>query len=344
MRAAEVSRPGVVAVVHRPDLEPGPEELLVAPTGVGICGSDVEIVDGDLAYFRTGLSTYPIVPGHEWTGRVLAVGDAAPGFEPGDLVVGETVIGCGDCRLCDDGLDHLCPDRREAGIMGMDGALATQMLFPARAAYPVPQELGEAAALIEPASVAVYATRRAPCRDRSVLVVGAGTIGLLALQAARSAGASQVTIADAHQADRLILARELGADRTFHVDTDGGNPLDAIADPGFDVVLECSGSPAAVNLALAAVRPGGRVALVGLVGQASVPVDVEAIVLNDFDVVGVAGSPGVWPDTIRLVASGAIDVRPLITHRVPLGQVAEAVDLVRRRADGAIKVLVEPQQ
>ena len=142
-----------------PDPTPGEGELLIAPSAVGICGTDVEIFEGSLAYFRMGIASYPIVPGHEWAGEVVDVGRGVTGFSPGDRVVGEVAIGCGVCVRCRAGRQHLCARRTETGIVHMDGAMASRLVFPAAFAHRV--ELpARAAGLVEPTSVALHAVRR----------------------------------------------------------------------------------------------------------------------------------------------------------------------------------------
>src|SRR4051812_42731688 len=211
-------------LVERPDPAPGEGELLIAPTAVGICGTDVEIFEGSLAYFRMGIARYPIVPGHEWTGEVVEVGKGVNGFAPGDRVVGEVAIGCGVCVRCRAGRMHLCDRRTETGIVHMDGAMASLLRFPAAYAHRVDFD---GAALVEPTSVALHAVRRGDVGGKNVLVVGAGPIGLLVAQCARGEGASSVFIADRRE-DRLTLAAALGVPR-FEALSDYDQPVAAAA-------------------------------------------------------------------------------------------------------------------
>src|SRR3954451_19204827 len=189
MHAIEFHGDERLELVERPDPTPGPGELLIAPTAVGICGTDVEIFEGSLAYFRMGIAQYPIVPGHEWTGEVVEVGRDVRDFSPGDRVVGEVAIGCGVCVRCRAGRHHLCARRTETGIVHMDGAMASRLVFPAAFAHRVDLS-ARAAALVEPTSVALHGTRRGDVAGRTALIVGAGPIGLLAAQCARADGAS----------------------------------------------------------------------------------------------------------------------------------------------------------
>jgi 2-desacetyl-2-hydroxyethyl bacteriochlorophyllide A dehydrogenase len=245
MRAIEFHGDERLELVERPDPTPGPGELLIAPSAVGICGTDVEIFEGSLAYFRMGLAEYPIVPGHEWTGVVVDVGKDVHGFTPGDRVVGEVAIGCGVCVRCRAGRSHLCARRTETGIVHMDGAMASRLVFPAAYAHRVDMP-ARAAALVEPTSVALHAVRRGDVAGKTVLAVGAGPIGLLVAQCARAEGASQVVVTDV-RADRLTLAAALGF--ATHAapapeEEEGGAPAGwAGGPPGGDPVGAPGGGP-----------------------------------------------------------------------------------------------------
>jgi L-iditol 2-dehydrogenase len=328
MQAIEFHGGERVELVERPDPRPGPGELLIAPEAVGICGTDVEIFEGSMAYFRDGLAAYPVVPGHEWAGTVLETGPGADGFAPGDRVVGEVPIGCGRCVRCRAGREHLCATRTETGIARRDGAMATRLAFPAAYAHRV--ELpARAAALVEPTSVALHAARRGAVAGRTVAVLGAGPIGLLAAQCARAEGAGTVLVADTRP-DRVALAQQLGF-----------APLPGdLAPDDVDVTILCAGGEAALDAALRTVRPGGTLVAVGLCGKTSIPFDFDQVVLRDLDIRGVLGSVGQWPDAIALVASGAVRAEPLVTAAFPLAQAREALDTLA--APGTLKVLVTP--
>ena len=345
MRAIEFHGEERLELVERPDPSPGEGELLIAPTAVGICGTDVEIFDGSLAYFRMGLARYPIVPGHEWTGEVVDVGPGVSGFSAGDRVVGEVAIGCGVCERCVAGRRHLCAKRTETGIVHMDGAMASRMVFPAAFAHRV-ELLPRAAALVEPTSVALHAVRRGRVAGQRVLVVGAGPIGLLAAQCARAEGAASVVISDT-RADRLTLAAALGFP-----------PLDGISGPSLeewadtrplqavpeldliDVAILCAGGPVAIASAFAAVRPGGTVVALGLSGAPTIPFDFDGLVVRDVDLIGVLGSVGFWPDAIELITSGRVLTEPLVTGSYGLERTRDALEQLVK--PGTLKVLIEP--
>jgi 2-desacetyl-2-hydroxyethyl bacteriochlorophyllide A dehydrogenase len=325
VRAIEFHGAERLEIVERPDPAPGPGELLIAPAAVGICGTDVEIYDGSMAYFRDGLAAYPIVPGHEWAGEIVDVGYGVSGFAPGDRVVGEVAIGCGRCVRCRAGRPHLCARRSETGIVRRDGAMASRLVFPASHAHRVELE-PRAAALVEPTSVALNAARRGEVRDRSVAVVGAGPIGLLSAQCARAEGAAAVFVADP-RADRVNVARALG----FGPVPEGEDEV--------DVAILCAGGEAAVDAALKTVRPGGLVVAVGLCGAPKVPFDYDRLITHDLAVRGVLGSTGLWPDAVDLIAGGAVETGPLVTAVFGLEDTRAALEALQTN----LKVLIDPR-
>src|SRR4051794_35410491 len=330
MRALEFHGNEQLEIVERSDPAPGEGQLLIEPTAVGICGTDIEIFDGSLAYFRMGLAQYPIVPGHEWTGTVLEVGRGVAGYAPGDRVVGEVAIGCGVCVRCLAGRRHLCARRTETGIVHRDGAMASRMVFPAAFAHRV--ELApRSGALVEPTSVALHAVRRGRVAGERVLVVGAGPIGLLAAQCARAEGAASVVVSDTRP-DRLTLAASLGLASAAGLE---GSDRDLI-----DVVILCAGGPAAIASAFAAVRPGGRVVALGLSGAPTIPFDFDGLVVRDVDLIGVLGSVGFWPDAIELIASGRVRTEPLVTGTYSIEHTRDALEQLVQ--PGTLKVLIEP--
>jgi L-iditol 2-dehydrogenase len=332
MRALVISGSGRHAVVDH-DLPPaGPGDLLLAPLAVGLCATDLELLDGSMVYLRDGRARLPLVPGHEWVAQVVDSDAAGSGFAVGGLVVGECSIGCGDCHVCASGAYHQCPRRQETGIMNRDGALAQQLRFPARSAHPVPPGVAvEDAVFAEPTAVALRAVLRSGAEPRSrVLVVGGGTLGWLAA----------AVFLDLLDAD--VAALEPDADRMERLMSLGVRA--AGAGEVFDVVLEASGNPSGVAAALDRLGPSGRLVVIGLTGAESVPVDLDRVVVNDQVVLGSLGSPDVWPQALELLGRGRVRPAALVTHRYPLEAVGEAVATMRDRAPGTGKVLVLPQE
>src|SRR5215210_1147704 len=234
MRALVISGAGRYGLVEH-DLPPaGPGDLLLAPLAVGLCATDLELLDGSMVYLRDGRAHLPLVPGHEWVARVVDPGAQNSGFAVGDVVVGECSIGCGDCPVCTSGAYHQCPRWQETGVMNRDGALAQQLRFPARSAHAVPRGVAvEDAVFAEPTAVALRAVLRSGAGPRSrVLVVGGGTLGWLAAAILLDLLHADVAALET-DAGRLERLAELGV-RT------------AEAGETFEFVLEASGSPSGV--------------------------------------------------------------------------------------------------
>jgi threonine dehydrogenase-like Zn-dependent dehydrogenase len=230
---------------------------------------------------------------------------------------------------CIAGRHHLCARRTETGIVHMDGAMATRLVFPAAFAHRVDLP-ARAAALVEPTSVALHAVRRGVVGGRGVLVVGAGPIGLLVAQCARAEGAADVVITDRRQ-DRLAVAAALGF---------AAYAGDAGADDGIDVAILCAGGPAAIAAAMATVRPGGTVVALGLSGAPTISFDFDSLVVRDIDLVGVLGSVGYWPGAIELIADGRVQTEPIVTATFPLERTRDALEHLV--SPGTLKVLIEP--
>lgn len=348
MKAVELYGHEHAEIVERLTPRPGPGELLLAPLAVGVCATDVEIYEGSMVYFRTGMARYPVVPGHEWVAEVIDVGEDVSGFREGDRVVGECSIGCGTCAACSAGRYHLCRLRTETGILNRDGAMAERMLFPAQSAFAIPADVpASAAVLVEPTAVALNAVRRVSLAGQAVLVLGAGTIGLLALQCAVASGADEVLIADP-SAGRRAIAERLRAGSTLAISPSPAEDADLLHERlgarEIDSVIVCTGAASSLAFALDHVRLGGTIIAVGLTSRADLPVDVDRLVVGDITLHGVLGSPGRWPDTIRLIASGQIATEPIVGTPFPITCVCEALEGVRDQTNGTPKVLIDPRQ
>jgi L-iditol 2-dehydrogenase len=331
MRALVISGAGRHALAEHELPAARPGDLLLAPLAVGLCATDLELLDGSMVYLRDGRARLPLVPGHEWVARVVDAGAPDSGFAVGDLVVGECSIGCGDCRVCAAGAYHQCPRRQETGVLNRDGALAQRLRFPASSAHAVPPGVTvEDGVFAEPTAVALRAVLRSGAEAGSrVLVVGGGTLGWLAA----------AVFLDLLDAD--VAALEPDAGRMERLTALGARA--AGAGERFDVVLEASGSRSGVAAALDRLGPSGRLVVIGLTGLESVAVDLDRVVVNDQVVLGSLGSPDVWPQALALLGRGRVRPSVLVTHRYPLEAVGDAVATVRDRAPGTGKVLVLPQ-
>ncbi len=322
--------------------EPGPGEVLIRVKATGICGTDVEIVDGTMPYFTIGSARYPIIPGHEWSGTVAALGPDVTGFEVGDPVVGECSIGCAQCKTCKAGNYHRCPNRHETGILNLNGGFAEYIAFPALYLHKLPASIPlETACLVEPSAVAYNGVLHSHVTPSDyVAIVGDGPIGLLALQCALAFGAHKVVVVGATPG-RLQKAVALGAHAIF--DANEGPAGDFLRDQGSgtlpDVVIEATGNPIAAEQSIHYVRDGGRLTLLGIFAGQKATIDLDHLVVGDITLRGVLGSPNIWPDVIRLIASGRIDPAAIISHQIELSKFARGIDMMKRRADGVIKVV-----
>jgi L-iditol 2-dehydrogenase len=267
----------------------------------------------------------------------LGPGPERSGLAVGDRIVAENHAGCGACPLCRAGRYNLCERVREPGFRlyghTAPGALAEYAVRPTLLLHKLPAGIGDVqAALVNQGALTVHAARRARLgTGATVAVFGPGLLGLLMVQVARAAGATRVLTVG--RGPRLRLAAELGSDAT--VDYQASDPAaalrEATAGRGVDCVFECSGNPAAVPQALAAVRRGGTVALLGLTGGAKVELGVDRLVLDELDLIGIRSSPNAYPAMIDLLATGAVATGPLTSHVYPLGRVEDAFDALERR-------------
>ena len=336
MRAFVVTAPRVAGVQLVDDPTPGADDLVVDVERVGICGTDVELYSGEMAYLDQGITTFPIRLGHEWVGTVSAVGSAAHEHWIGTRVTGDTMLGCGHCRYCLGGHQHVCPDRREVGITdGWPGALAERLLIPARFALEIPPSVTlTAAALVEPAGNSLRAVDAAQLSvGEPLLILGSGTIGLLAAQIAL-ARALEVHVAG-ERLSSLELARSLGVRHT--------HSFDELEGRSYGAVIDATSLPRAPALATQLVDRAGRVVFIGLSGTASL-VDTRDIALKDVTAVGIlSASPGL-AGAIELFASGAVVPDALVAEVISLDEVASRLSGSRGPDAGpGPKVHVDPR-
>lgn len=325
-----------------PEPEFGAEDVIVRVWASGVCGSDVHGYDGS-----SGRRRPPLVMGHEAAGVIDRVGAAVQRVRVGDRVTFDSTVWCGRCEACRSGRVNLCDERRVLGVSCEEyrrhGAFAELVAVPERIVCRLPDALSfEHAAMIEAVSVAVHAVGRTPIRlGDTVVVVGAGMIGLLILQAARLAGAGRVVVVDLAE-DRLKLAKALGADRVVRpIDDDPSTILREVGPRGADVVFEAVGAAATVRAAIHAARKGGSVALVGNIAP-TVELPLQAVVTRELTLIGTCASAGEYPACLKLLASGRIDVAPLISAVAPLAEGAEWFDRLYRGEKGLLKVILTP--
>ena len=330
-------------MVEMPQPEIGPDDVLVRVRACGICGSDVHGFDGS-----TGRRIPPLVMGHEAAGTVAALGARVKGLQVEDRVTFDSTVYCGDCGYCRQGKVNLCDNRQVLGVSCTDyrrhGAFAEYVSVPGRIVYHLPSTLPfEYAAMIEATSIAVHAVRLAQVRTGSTaVVVGSGMIGLLVIQALRIAGVDRLAAIDVDDG-RLALAGRFGAHHTFN-----SGALDVVAavkdlteGRGVDLAIEAVGNTGALRTAIASLQKGGTVVLIGNVSP-SVDLPLQSVVTREIRLLGSCASSGEIPECIQLLASGRIQVGPLISAVAPLEEGPAWFERFRGRAARLMKVVLQP--
>jgi L-iditol 2-dehydrogenase len=322
----------------------GPGNVLVRVEACGICGSDVHGLDGS-----TGRRIPPIVMGHEAAGTVEAVGEGVTRFAKGDRVTFDSTVYCGECPYCKIGQINLCDNREVIGVSEGNyrrhGAFAEYVVIPERIMYSLPADFPfEEAAMLEAVSVAMHGVKvSAIAGGETALVIGAGMIGLLTLQAAKAAGCARVFISDVDES-RLNLARQIGADEVLHCA--GAELLAEIKrltnGRGVDLALEAVGLNQTVASAIDCARKGGTVTLIGNVSP-EVTLPLQKVVVKQLKLQGSCASSGEYPEAIELIAAGKIKVKPLITAVASLEEGPRWFNRLYSREPNLMKIVLSPR-
>ena len=347
MQALVVLEPERFVIQEVPVPEPGPMEVLCRVKAVSICGTDSHLIAGDYPGFWP--PEFPIIPGHEWSGEIVALGPGAEkaGWQVGDRVAGTSHDACGVCQQCVEGRYNLCENY---GVMDLhrqyghnyQGADAEYVVHGVKCIFPLPEAVSwEEGADIDPASIALHCARRGRVTPGdSVVVMGAGPVGLLAADAALAMGAGRVIVVG--RGPRLAKAREMGFEG---VDSNAVDPVEAVrgmtAGLGADVVLEAAGTPTTARWALGLLRKGGRVAAVGIPKE-GVEIDMRDLVLYELEIAGSRAAAGEMGRVLPLIVDGRIRLRDIMTHEFALADFSSALDAFRDRSSGAIKITIKP--
>jgi L-iditol 2-dehydrogenase len=322
----------------------GRGEVLVRVEACGICGSDVHGFDGS-----TGRRIPPIVMGHEAAGTVETIGEGVTKYKKGDRVTFDSTVYCGKCQYCQRGQINLCDNREVIGVSCGDyrrhGAFAEYVVIPEQIMYPLPDNFSfNEAAMLEAVSVAMHGVKVSQLEGgETALVIGAGMIGLLTLQAAKAAGCKRVFISDV-DATRLELAKQVGADEALHCSgaellaevmrLTGGN--------GVDVALEAVGRNETVASAIDCTRKGGKVTLIGNI-MPEVTLPLQKVVVKQLRLQGSCASSGEYPEAIELIANGRIQVKPLITAVASLEEGPRWFERLHSREPNLMKIILTPR-
>jgi len=342
MKSLLLSQYNHLEITDLPKPTPSPDEVLIEVAACGICGSDVHGYDGS-----SGRRIPPIVMGHEAAGRVAALGANAKGLAVGDRVTFDSTVFCGECPNCRRGDINLCDNRQVLGVSCADyrraGAFAEFVVVPARIVHRLPDNLPfEEAAMLEATAVALHAVKITPIdHGDTALVIGAGMIGLLILQSLRATGCDRVFVSDIDDS-RLGMAKDLGATGILNSKSDlPAQVLKLTNGAVVDVVLEAVGRTETIAASIDSVRKGGAVTLVGNISP-EVKIHLQKVVSRQIRLQGSCASSGEYPEAIKLLASGAIRVKPLITKVAPLDDGPAWFERLHTGEAGLLKVVLTP--
>ena len=320
---------------------PGPKEVLIKVTLASVCGTDFHITNWD--EWSANRIVPPLVYGHEFCGVIESVGEKVHGLKPGDYVSAEMHLPCGHCLQCQQGHKHICENVKIFGI-DLPGCFAEYIKIPAKQVVKLPASIKpEYGALLDSLGNSVHAVSKGNVSGKTVHVVGCGPLGLFAIVLAKAMGALKVYASDVSPF-RLDLAAKAGADAVFAADKVRASEEIKIltGGPGVDVVLEMSGSPAAINDALQGLKLGGTAVLMGI-PKGTVELDLSRdVMFKEARIIGVNGREifQTWLLMLDLMAAGKLDLDFIITHELPLSEFGQAMDLIRQGVSG--KILLKP--
>lgn len=343
MKALMLQQYNEFEYVDAPMPEYGPNDVLIEVRACGICGSDIHGMDGS-----SGRRVPPLIMGHEAAGVIKKMGDQVQGLQLGDRVTFDSMISCGDCYFCRAGNPNLCDNRRVLGVSPGEyrqhGAFAEYVVVPQRIVFPLPESLSfEHASMAEPVCIALHSVNITPLPlGANVVVVGAGMIGNLVIQALRKAGCGQIIAVDL-DAGKLELAQEVGA--TAGLLASEGDVAEEIHKlthgRGADAAFEAVGIAPTVQTAIDSVRKGGSVTLVGnLAAEINFP--LQSIVTQEISLYGSCGVNGEYPAALKMIEDGSINVDALISQVAPLSEGASWFDRLYKQEPGLMKVILQP--
>jgi L-iditol 2-dehydrogenase len=348
MQALVLTAPHAFEISDVPKPEPKANEVLCRVRAIAICGTDAEIIEG--TFKGRWPRAYPFIPGHEWSGDVVAAGSIAQefGFTVGTRVAGTSHSGCGYCRMCTTGRYNLCFNygREDLGHRQYghytQGAYAEYVVHTIKSVFKIPDDMPfDTAALCDTASIALHSVKRPGIQPGDVVAsIGSGGMGLLVAMCAKALGAARVIVVGGGK--RLERAASLGFET---LDYHSGDPVEALrhltAGRGVDVAIDSAGTKDSVRQSILSVRKGGRVAFTGIPKEPT-QVDFQKVVLEELDLYGVRANRNTMEEVIPLMHDGRIPAGALITHHFKLADFKEALRTFNERIDGAMKVIVEP--
>jgi 2-desacetyl-2-hydroxyethyl bacteriochlorophyllide A dehydrogenase len=329
MKSVVIERPNEIALVVREVSEPGPGELMIQVMASGICGTDLHIYRGEY------MGRYPVIPGHEFSGVVAAVGSQITRFKVGDRVAVEPNIACDNCVNCLNNRQNFCLNWQAVGVT-LPGGMEEYVIVPEKAAFNIGDLPFEVGAFMEPLSCVVHGVQRAQIRLADhVAIFGAGPIGILMLQLTRIQGAAHITVLEINPG-RADLASEMGADRVV-------SSFEQLLTDTYDMVIDATGAIPVMNRSIDYVRMGGTVLLFGVPPSGrNLEVEGFKIFRKGLTVLSSFTSVRNSFQAVDLLQSGQIRVEPLISHRLPLQDMPHALELIESRDPAVKKVIVNP--
>jgi len=328
MTAAQMTAPGRSRILEAEVPAPGPNEVLIEVARAGICGTDIHIWHGDYE-----LANFPLIPGHEFAGTVAAVGDLVTRYKVGDRVTADPNVPCLTCPECQRNAFNQCHDLTALGVT-TDGAFAHFMVAPERNVFPIGDLSFQDGALIEPLACVVWGLKRVQVQPGDhAIVFGAGPMGCLLMQAVKGSGASSVTVVD-RSPKRLEMATRLGADHVFEADGLTPEATRGAAPHGFEVVADATGIPKVMQDAIAYARPAGTLWVFGVAPESSTfQLSPYELFRRDLRVVGTFAINRTFQEAIEMIKGGVVDVKPLVSHTVPLTEFEAGLDLAEHDPD-----------
>ncbi len=324
MQAAQIEAPEKARVIEAEQPSPGSDDVLIKVAAAGICGTDLHIFHGEYE------ATYPLIPGHEFSGTVVAVGANVERYRPGDRVTADPNIPCNRCPACQRNEPNQCEKLAAIGVT-RNGGFAQYVIAPEGNVFPIGALSFAQAALVEPLACVVWGLKRVQIQaGDSALIFGAGPMGCLLLQAIRHSGATNAVITDSVPW-RLEQAAGMGATETVLADSQQEQHLKAIAPAGYDLVVDATGIPKVLEQAFGFARPRGKVWVFGVTPRGAkatfVPYDVFR---KDLSIIGSFAVNRTFQESIAMIQGGAVRVEPLISHRLPLDRFTEGMELAER--------------
>ena len=324
MKAAQIDQPGHASVISAPEPVVGADDVLIKVRAAGICGTDLHIFKGEYE------AVYPLIPGHEFSGEVVAVGANVRNFKVGDRVTADPNIPCNRCSSCQRNEPNQCKHLQAIGVT-RSGGFAEYVVAPEGNVFAIGDLSYSAAALIEPLACVVWGIKRVDVQaGDSALVFGAGPMGVLVAQALKQAGAARVVVTDVVPW-RLELAERLGATETVVADAKQAALLKSLEPDGYDIVADATGIPGVLEGTFAYAKARGKVWVFGVTPMGTyVKFPAYEVFRRDLQIIGSFAVNRTFPQAITLIQSGAIQVEPLISHQLPLNDFVRGMELAEK--------------